>query len=182
MPSEEQIKLMRKLACMLHGAFFGTLYELRKEKGLFGVWEYATKGISHILAGYLTPLGNAEIEDILSDLEKTGVYQGLELKREENKFTFKIGKCSFAGGKEGVHKQLGPLDIPCPFALFVGGYIARRHPSKRLYAYPSIYTEEGTITEMELLTPQEYEQKTRKLAEIAKIEKESMERLHEIRA
>jgi len=167
---------------MLHGAFFGTLYELRKEKGLFGVWEYATKGISHILAGYLTPLGDAKIEDILLDLEKTGVYQGLELKHEGNKFTFKIGKCSFAGGKEGVHKQLSPLDMPCPFALFVGGYIARKNPSKRLYAYPSIYAEEGTTTEMELLTPREYEQKTRKLAEMAEVEKEASERLYKVKA
>lgn len=182
MSSKEQIQLMRKLACVLHGAFFGTLYEIRKEKGFFGVWEYATNGISCILAGYLTPLGNAKIEDILLDLEKTGIYQGLELKREGNKFTFKIGKCSFAEGEEGVHKQLSPLDMPCPLALFVGGYIAKENSSKRIYAYPSIYTEEGTMTEMELLTPQEYEEKRRKLAEMTEIEKEARERHYEVKA
>jgi hypothetical protein len=176
MSSEEQIKLMRELACMLHAAFFGTLYKLRKERGLFGVWEHATEGISYILAGYFTPLGDAKIEDVLLDLEKTGVYQDLKLKRDGNKFTFKVGKCSFAGGEEGVHKQLSLLDMPCPLALFVGGYIARKNPSKRIYAYPTVYTEEGNITEMELLTPQEYEQKKRELVEMAKIEKETIEK------
>lgn len=37
MSSEEQIRLMRILACMLHGTLFGALNELRKEKDLFGL-------------------------------------------------------------------------------------------------------------------------------------------------
>lgn len=172
MVSEEQIKLMRKLACVLHSVLFGSLCELKKEKGFFGVWEHVTRGISHLLGGYLTSLSNANIEDILSDLQETGLYKGLELKREGNKFTFKVEKCLFAGGEEGVHKQLKPLDVSCPLALFIGGHIAKENPSKRVYAYPSIFTEEGSIIEIELLTLEDYEEKRGDLGVMAQVEKE----------
>jgi len=119
----------------------------------------------------------ASAEDILSDLQKTGIYHDLELKRKGNGFTFKVGKCLFAGGEEGVHRQLGPLDVPCALALFVGGYIAKENPSRRVYAYPSIFNEEGSITEMELLSTQEYGEKIRNLDELSCVEKRAKEKL-----
>lgn len=171
MSEEEQLKNMRNLACVLHSTYFGTLQALKKERGFFAVCELAVKGISDMLKGYFKFLEEKKITDILANLEKTGVYQNVELKQKGNKYIFKVGKCLFAGGGEGVHKMIKEIDMPCPIALFVGSCLAKQNPSKRIYVYPSVYEEEGTITQIDLISPKEYERRMEILTKMTKTEK-----------
>ena len=164
---------MRNLACVLHSTYFGTLQALRKEKGFFAVCELSIRGIDDMLKAYFNFLEEKEVTDILAHLEKTGIYQNIELVQEGDRYLLKIGKCLFAGGEEGVHKKIKGIDMPCPIALFVSSCLAKQHPSKRIYAYPSSYDEEGATTQIDLVSPEEYERRMDELTKIARLGKNS---------
>lgn len=168
MSGEKQISNMKTLACILHSTYFGILQVLKKEKGFFGVCGLAVEGVSEMLKGYFTFLEEKKIPKILADLEKTDLYQNLELKQEGSKFLFKVGKCLFAGGEKGVHKRIKGIDMPCPIALFVSSCLAKQNPSKRIYVYPSVYEDEGTTTQIDLISPREYERRMAILTKMAK--------------
>lgn len=168
MSDEDQLRNVRNLAGMLHSTYFGTVQALKKERGFFAVCEMSVKGIVDMLEGYFNFLEMEEITDISANLESTGLYQNVQLKREGDKYLFTIGKCMFAGGEEGVHRKIKGIDIPCPIALFVASHLAKRNPSKRIYVYPSVYEEEGITTQIDVLSPSEYERRMAVLTEMAK--------------
>lgn len=170
MSSEEEASSMRDLACMLHSAFFGVFGALKDEYGFFGGCDYAIERIN-ALNLYLKFIESKDVKEILRGLERTGIYQGLELRREGDAIFFTIGRCSFAGGEEGIHEKLRKIDVPCPLALFVGAYLAGRNPSRKIYVYPTVYDKEGCTTEMEILSLGQYEQKKKTLRGIAEAEK-----------
>jgi hypothetical protein len=165
---KDQLIGMKNLACMLHSTYFGTLQALRKEKGFFASCELAEKGISEMLEAYFHLLESWKIPDILKTLEETDLYTDLKIKQEGDTYFFEIGKCLFAGGEKGVHKTIKNIDLPCPIALFVAACISRENPSKKIYIYPSSYDEDGTITQIELLDPEEYSRKMNILSEMSK--------------
>lgn len=170
MSSEEETMHIRDLACLFHSTFFGVFYALKEECGFFNGCDYAI-GRINALNLYLKFIESKKIKEILRDLERTGIYQGLELKHDRDKVVFRIERCSFAGGEEGIHEKLRIIDIPCPLALFVGAYLAGQNPSKKIYVYPTVYDKEGCTTEMEILSLREYEQKKKTLKDMAEAEK-----------
>lgn len=159
---------MKNLACVLHSTYFGTVQALRKEEGFFAVCELVVKGVIEMLEGYFNFLETSRITDILKNLEKTGIYRDVELKREGDRFLFTIGKCLFAGGEGGVHKMIKGIDTPCPIALFVGSCLAKENPSKRIYVYPSSYEEEGITTQIDLISPADYKRRMDALRDMAR--------------
>ena len=161
---------MRDLACMLHSTYYGVLQALRKEKGLFAICELSIKGIDEMLKVYFNFLENKSLPEIITYLENTGIYKDIELTQNDDKFILDIGKCLFAGGKEGVHNTITGIDMPCPVALFISSCIVKENPSKKIYIYPSDYSEEGVTTQIDLISPEEYTKRMSELNKIAKIE------------
>ena len=161
---------LKSLACLLHSAFFGVFSALKEEFGFFEAWNRAINRIN-ALNLYLEFIEDKDLEDLFRELEKTGIYEGLELKQEGNKITFKIGKCLFANSKDGVHQKLRLVDIPCPLALFFGTYLARQYRPMKVYAYPTAYDKEGSTTDIELLSPEKYKEKMNVLREIVEAER-----------
>jgi len=158
---ENYLDEMKGMACILHSTFYGTFCSAMKEKGVFD-WEGAIGETKKFLRNYLKTLdslGYDDLEKVIKKLEETGLYQNVELIHKGNKIVFKIGKCLLAGGKRGVHTMLGPTNAPCPIAIFIAAYIARQNPQKKVYVYSTIYHEEGTTTEIELLWPSNYKRK-----------------------
>ena len=154
---------------MLHSTYFGVLQALRKEKGLFAIYELSIKGIDETLKAYFNFLGDKSVPEIIAHLEGTGIYKAIVIKREGDRYMLDIGKCLFASGSEGVHKSISDIDMPCPIALFICSCLAKENPTKKLYIYPSIYDEEGVTTQIDLLSPEEYAKKMDDLNKIAKI-------------
>jgi hypothetical protein len=162
---------MRNMACMLHSTYFGVLQALRKEKGLFAICELSIKGIDEMLKAYFNFLEDKSVPEIIAQLESTGIYQNLELVKNGDSYMLDIGKCMFAGGNEGVHGTIKGIDMPCPIALFISSCLAKENPLKRIYIYPSVYDEDGVTTQIDLVSPEEYEKRMNELNKIAKIEK-----------
>jgi len=167
--SEEELKKMRDLASVLHSTYFGLLQALRKEKGLFALYEFSIKGIDSMLKAYFNFLEEKEIPDIIAYLESTGIYKDLELKQDGDRYILDIGNCLFAGGEDGVHKTITGIDMPCPIALFISSCLVKENPSKRIYVYPSIYDEDGVTTQFDLLSPEEFEKRMKELTKIAEL-------------
>ncbi len=172
MSSDEQIRTMRNLACMLHSAYFSTVKNSKEASGLFASLNSLVKGISSNSNKYAESITKKNIETIIADLEKTGLYQCIEATETWKGYEIKIEKCLFAGGEDGVHNQLRPVDVPCIVAYSIAQFIAQTNTEKRVYIHPSAYNEEGTQTSIDVLTPEAYAQKMRNLAEVRKIEKE----------
>lgn len=161
---DEQMADMRNLAAMLHSVYFGTLLALKKEKSLFEVYEVAINGIGDMLGGYFNLLEAKGLEEVMESLEKTGIYNDLQLEKVgEGSYLFKIGECKFAGGEEGVHKNIKGIDMPCPLALFVGSVLAKEDPSKKPYIYPTTYEDESSSTQIDLITEREFQERMRRL-------------------
>lgn len=152
MSSEEQLALIRTLTKMLHTSFYGSLYA-RREEGLFRSWQFCVEGANRIFKIGFPKLAERDLEETLAMLEKTGLYQNIELvKTDENKYKFKVGKCLFAGGANGIHKNLRNLDLPCILSLSVAGIPAFKNPTKKAYVYLSVLAEEGSETDDEKWT------------------------------
>lgn len=157
---------------MLHSAYFSTVSNSKEAAGLFGSMNSLVKGISTGPNKYATSITKKDINTIIADLEKTGLYQGIEVKETYKGFKVKIGKCLFAGGEDGVHKQLKPVDVPCPIAYSIAQFIDPKNPNEKIYLQPSTYDEEGTSTSIEVLSLEEYTEKMQNLTKMIKLEKE----------
>lgn len=168
MAKEDRLEDMRHLACILHGVYFGTFQALKEEKDFFDVYEIAIRGVNSTVESYFKHLQRKDVKSIISELEKSGLYQGLELKQKGEKYTFNIGKCLFAGGENGVHSSIKGIDIPCPIALAVCATISKENPDKRMYVYPSVYEPEGSVTQMDLITPEDYQKRLSALKKISR--------------
>jgi hypothetical protein len=163
----EQMANMRNLASILHSVYFGTLFALKKEKSFFEVYEVAINGIGEMLGGYFNLLEAQEIEEIIENLENTGLYNEVQLDEvEEGSYLFKIGECKFAGG-EGVHKNIKGIDMPCPLALFVGSVLAKQDSSKKIYVYPTVYDDESSSTQIDLIPKREFQERMERLKKLA---------------
>jgi hypothetical protein len=164
----EQMANMRNLASILHSVYFGTLLALKKEKSFFEVYEVAINGIEDMLGGYFNLLEAQEIDEIMENLEKTGLYNDVLIEEvEEGSYLFKIGECKFAGGDEGVHKSVKGIDMPCPLALFVGSVLAKQDPSKKPYIYPTVYDDDSSSTQIDLIPEKEFQERMERLKNMA---------------
>ena len=161
---------MKDLACMLHSTYFGTLQALRKEKSLFAICELSIKGIDEMLKAYFNFLDEKNIPEILEHLESTGIYQELTLSNTGEKYILDIGKCMFAGGEDGVHSTITGIDIPCPIALFMASCLVKENPGKKIYIYPSVYDEWGAVTQIDLISPEEYAERMSALEIISNLD------------
>ena len=168
MSKEDQLKNMRFLASVLHGVYFGTLQALREEEEFFDVYGTVVKSVNKIIKSYFKHMEGKDVAKIISELEETGLYQGLELKQNGDKRVFTIKKCLFAGGEDGVHSSIKTLDLPCPIALAIGVVLSRQNPDKRVYVYPSVYEPEGTVTQMDLITPEDYKKRLNSLQKLSR--------------
>jgi len=171
MSQEDQLKNMRCLAAMLHSVYFGTLQALKGEKEFFDVYEIAIRSVNDTVGSYFKQLQKKDLDELVSDLEKTGLYQGLELRQKGDKYILTIKKCSFAGGEGGVHSTIKGIDPPCPIALAIGAALSRRNPSKRIYVYPSVYEPEGTVTQIDVTTPDDYKKRLSVIKKITRSRK-----------
>ncbi len=161
---DEQMTDMRNLACILHSVYFGTLLALKKEKSFFEVYEVAINGVGDMLGGYFNLLEAKGLEEVMESLEKTGIYNDVQLEEMgEGSYLFKIGDCKFAGGEEGVHKSVKGIDMPCPLALFVGSVLAKQDPSKKIYIYPTVYDDESSSTQIDLISEREFQERMDRL-------------------
>ena len=161
---EEQMADMRTLASILHSVYFGTLSALKKEKSFFEVYEIALNGIGDMLGGYFNLLEAKELEEVMESLEKTGIYNDLQLEEMgEGSYLFKIGECKFAGGEGGVHKSIKGIDMPCPLALFIGSVLAKQDPLKKTYVYPTVYDENSSSTQIDLIPEREFKERMDRL-------------------
>ena len=161
---DEQMADMRNLASILHSVYFGTLFALKKEKSFFEVYEIAIKGIGDMLGGYFNPLEAKGLDEVMESLGKTGIYNDLELEEVgEDSYVFKIGECKFAGGEEGVHKEIKGIDMPCPLALFIGSVLAKQDPTKKPYIYPTVYDEESSTTQIDIISEREFQERMNRL-------------------
>jgi hypothetical protein len=165
---DEQMTSMRNLASILHSVYFGTLHALKKEKSFFEVYEVAINGISDMLGGYFNLLEAQELDEVMENLEKTGIYNDLQLEEVgEDSYLFKIGDCKFAGGEEGVHQNVQGIDMPCPLALFVGSVLAKQDPSKKIYIYPTVYEDDSSSTQIDLIPEREFQERMDRLKNMA---------------
>jgi hypothetical protein len=78
---------------MLHSVYFGTLEALKQDKEFFDIYEIAVQGVNDTVGSYFSQIGEKDVSTILSNLEKTGLYQGLDLRQKGDKFIFTIKKC-----------------------------------------------------------------------------------------
>ncbi|OGD45834.1 hypothetical protein A3K70_04655 [Candidatus Bathyarchaeota archaeon RBG_16_48_13] len=156
------------MACALHGVYFGTFQALKKERNFFDVHEMAIKGINNTVESYFEHFGQKDVRDLLIELERTGLYKGLELKKNGNKYSFIIRKCLFAGGEHGVHSKIKGIDLPCPIALAIGAALYRKSPDMKIYVYPSVYESDGTVTQMDLISAEEYKKRISALKRISR--------------
>jgi len=171
MTQDEQLHDMRCLAAMLHSVYFGTLEALKRDKEFFDIYEIAVQGVNDTVGSYFGQLGEKDVPTILSELEKTGLYQGLDLRQKGDKFIFTIKKCLFAGGKEGVHYGIKGIDLPCPIALAVGAALGRQDPKKKIYVYPSAYEPEGTVTQIDITTSEDYKKRMSAIQKLSRRKK-----------
>ncbi len=79
MTDEEQTRTLRNYACLLHSTYFSVVRESRDTEGLFGSLEQLIKGISIGSDKYITSLTERDVEAIKAILEKTGIYQDIEV-------------------------------------------------------------------------------------------------------
>ena len=168
MTGEEELDKMRSLACVLHGVYFGTFQALKKDRNFFDAHEVAIRGINSTVESYFKHLKQADVADLMMELERTGLYKGLELRKNGDKYSFIIRKCLFAGGEEGVHSQIKGIDLPCPISLAIGAALYRKNPDRKIYVYPSVYEPEGSITQMDLITAEEYKKRLGALRKISR--------------
>ncbi len=171
MTQEDQIRNMRCLAAILHSVYFGTFKALKHDKEFFDVYEMAVQGVNDTVGSYFSQLSDKDLPTVLSELEKTGLYQGLDLKRKGDKFIFTIGKCLFAGGEEGVHFGIKGIDLPCPIALAIGSAISRQNSGKKVYVYPSVYEPDGTVTQIDLTTAEDYKKRLNTIRKLSRSKK-----------
>ena len=164
---EEQMANMQNLASILHSVYFGTLSALKKETSFFEVYEVAINGIGEMLGGYFNLLEVKELEEVMESLEETGIYNDLQLEEVgEDSYLFKIGECKFAGGEAGVHKGIKEIDMPCPLALFVGSVLVKNEPSKKIYIYPTVYDDDSSSTQIDLIPEREFQERMRRLKDM----------------
>jgi hypothetical protein len=161
---EEQISILRNMASMLHSVYYGTLSALMKDSSLFEVYEIAIKGIEDMLGGYFKHIEEMGLQDIFLRLERTGLYSNLGVETVgDGSFVFKIGDCKFAGGDGGIHKSVSGIDMPCPLALFVGAHLRKGSPTNRVYIYPTVYEDESSRTQIDLISEGEYRVRMKRL-------------------
>ncbi|RLG90584.1 hypothetical protein DRO34_05380 [Candidatus Bathyarchaeota archaeon] len=165
-------KLVKFMCCSMHSTFFAVFTAVKERLGFFGCWEASLKAIDEMGFNCLEFVEGDTLQEKLRTLEKYGFFQGMTLKREGNKFIFKIDKCQFAGGKEGIHKNIleHKIEAPCPLTLIIAQFLKQANPRKRLYVYPTVFTEWGAKTEIELLTPRKYQEKKNQLVEFVALE------------
>ncbi len=162
---KEQMADMRNLASILHSVYFGTLLALKKEKSFFEVYEVAINGVGDMLGGYFNLLEAKGLEEVMESLEKTGIYNDVQLEEVgEDSYLFKIGECKFAGGEGGVHKVIKGIDMPCPLALFIGSVLAKQDPSKKTYIYPTVYDDDSSSTQIDLIPEREFQERMNRLS------------------
>ena len=161
---EEQLSMMRNLASILHSVYYGTLSVLKKDASLFEVNAVAIKGIEDMLGGYFNHIEAQSLDEVLLKLEKTGLYSDLGVEKvPEGSYLFKIGDCKFAGGDDGVHKSVQGIDMPCPLAMFVGSILGKESPLMKVYIYPTVYEDESSTTQIDLITEKEYKERLERL-------------------
>jgi hypothetical protein len=164
----DQMANMKNLASILHSVYFGTLLALKKENSFFEVYEVAINGIGDMLGGYFNLLEAQEIDEVMESLEKTGIYNEVQLVEVgDGSYLFKIGECKFAGGEGGVHKSVKGIDMPCPLALFVGSVLAKQDPSKKPYIYPTVYDDDSSSTQIDLIPEKEFQERMERLKNMA---------------
>ena len=167
-------------ACVCHRVYSRIQNAKRAEAGFFSSWRDCVESVNR-------PIRNIKLfkekttAQVLEDLERTGVWKNLELKQKGNKYVFRVGKCLLT--KYGFHDGMKPLDAPCPLALFICEIVGRQNPSKKIYIYPTVYEEAGTVTEFELLSRKEYGEKLNELITLSKMEKtlQTLENLKRIK-
>ena len=161
---DEQMVELRNLVCILHSVYFGTLLALKREKSFFEVYEVAIKGVGDMLSGYFNLLEAKGLDEVIESLERTGIYSDVKLEDVgEGSYLFKIGECKFAGGEDGVHKSVKGIDMPCPIALFIGSVLTKQDPSKKTYIYPTIYDDESSSTQIDLIPEREFKERLERL-------------------
>jgi len=134
---EEQMADMRNLAAILHSVYFGTLSALKKEKSFFEVYEVAINGIGDMLGGYFNLLEAKGLEEVIESLEKTGIYNDLQLEEvSKDSYLFKIGDCKFAGGEAGVHKGIKGIDMHAPWRYSSAPSSQKRTPRRKYTSTP----------------------------------------------
>ena len=171
MTQEEQLANMRNLACVLHGVYFGAFQALKGEREFFDAYGIAIQSVNDTLGSYFKQLEKKDVDILISDLERTGLYQGLELRKKGNKYIFTIRKCLFAGGEGGVHASIKGIDLPCPIALAIASAFSRQNPEKKAFIYPSVYEPEGTVTQIDLTTSEDYKKRVVALRKMSRSRK-----------
>ncbi|MFQ5763126.1 MAG: hypothetical protein ACE5PO_08840 [Candidatus Bathyarchaeia archaeon] len=155
----DEVARLQKLAYIMHAMFYGSIYAAVDENGIVD-WEKIVSGVSRFMkcCKYLKP-EYQDPDDIIADFERAGITQGAQVIREGHRLIVKIGECILAGGKEGVHRLICPIDVPCPLAFYIGANVALRSRPKKLMIQSTIFHEEGSTTVMELLPSQKYAQR-----------------------
>jgi len=171
MTQEDQSKNIKCLASILHSVYFGTLQALKSEKEFFDVYGVTIESVNDTVGNYFKQLQQKDLKEIISDLEKTGLYQGLELRQKGDNYIFTIKKCLFAVGEGGVHSSIKGIDLPCPMALAVAATLSRQNPGKKIFVYPSVYEPEGTVTQIDLTTPEDYKKRFSAIKKISRSKK-----------
>lgn len=155
----DEAERLRKMAYVMHAVLYGAIYAMADEAGLVD-WERIVSGVSRFMrcCKYLKP-EYQDADDIVAELEKSGLIRDAHILRDGDKIVVKMEKCPLAGGKEGVHRLLCPVDVPCPIALFIGVNIALKNKPRKLMVHSTVFHEEGSTTEMELLSSHKYAQR-----------------------
>jgi hypothetical protein len=53
--------------------------------------------------------------------------------------------------------------MPCPLALFVSSILAKEDPSKKIYIYPTVYDDDSSSTQIDLITEREFQERMKRL-------------------
>jgi hypothetical protein len=70
-----------------------------------------------------------------------------------------------------VHHGIKGIDLPCPIALAVGAALGRQDSKKKIYVYPSVYEPEGTVTQIDITTPEDYKKRMSAIQKLSRRKK-----------
>jgi len=170
-------KLLKFICCSMHSSFSATFDVVRKQLGFFGAWEITLQVIEKMKYNCLGLVDGNNLDEKLKNLEKTSLFNEIKLERlSENRLVFKVDRCDLAGGEEGIHLKIlkNKMEVPCPLVIAVAAYLKKSYPDKLLYVYPTVFTEWSSSTEIEILTPEKYNEKKENLRELARFEVEKI--------
>lgn len=55
--------------------------------------------------------------------------------------------------------------------MVVGATLSKKNPDKKIYIYPSVYDAEGTVTQIDLTSPEDYKKKLNVLKKMSRSKK-----------